>query len=79
MLGTYSSLDEKVIRQHAKWITYAGLDHILIDWSNNLGGNWTSGTAEKIIAGTDKLLEVYAKLPASKRPDVTLLIGLGRR
>lgn len=76
VLGKYSSLDEHVIRQHAAWITYAGIDHILIDWSNNLGGNWTNGTAEKIMAGTDKLLQVYSRLPSRKRPDVTLLLGL---
>jgi len=61
VLGKYSSLDEHLIRQHAAWITYAGIDHILIDWSNNLGGNWTNGTAEKIMAGTDKLLQVYSR------------------
>ncbi|AMM22873.1 hypothetical protein AX769_22370 (plasmid) [Frondihabitans sp. PAMC 28766] len=76
VLGHYSSLDEHVIRQHALWITYAGIDHIIADWSNNLGGNWTSGTAAKIIAGTDKVFEVYAKMPERARPQITLLLGL---
>jgi hypothetical protein len=76
VLGQYSSLDEHVIRQHAAWITYAGIDHIIADWSNNLGGNWTSGTATKIIAGTDKVFEVYAKMPERERPQITLLLGL---
>jgi hypothetical protein len=76
ILGHYSSQNRQVIRQHAEWITYAGIDHVLIDWSNNLGGNWNSGTAEKIMAGTDTLLEVYASMPQKSRPDVTLLLGL---
>jgi hypothetical protein len=62
VLGHYSSLDEKVIEQHARWLSWAGFDHLWVDWSNNLGGNWTSGTAEKIMAGTDRLLEVLSKL-----------------
>jgi hypothetical protein len=74
ILGRYSSTDPKVIRQHAKWITYTGIDHILIDWSNNLGANWENGTAKKIIAGTNVLLKEYAQL--RDRPDVTLLLGL---
>ena len=46
VLGHYSSLDTKVIRQHAHWIHDAGIGFILIDWSNNLlGGNWTNGVA----------------------------------
>lgn len=76
VLGHYSSQDRGVIRQHARWITYAGLDHILVDWSNNLGGNWTNGTAKKIIAGTDTLLDVYAGMKQGSRPDVTILVGL---
>lgn len=76
VLGRYSSQDRSVIRQHATWMTYAGLDHVLVDWSNNLGGNWLNGTAEKIIAGTDTLLQVYAAMAARDRPDVTLLLGL---
>jgi hypothetical protein len=76
ILGRYSSLDEKVIRQHASWITYAGIDHIIVDWSNNLGANWTNGTAEKIIAGTDKLFDVYSTMRASERPQITILVGI---
>ncbi|RFA15545.1 hypothetical protein B7R22_06895 [Subtercola boreus] len=76
VLGHYSSLDEGVIRQHAAWITYAGIDHIIADWSNNLGGNWTSGTAAKIIAGTDKVFEVYSKMPANARPQIAILLGV---
>lgn len=74
VLGFYRSDDPAVITQHAKWITRSGIDFILVDWSNNLGGNWTNGIADAIIAATDKLFEVYATLAA--HPQVTLLLGL---
>ncbi|WP_371630785.1 hypothetical protein OG892_30925 [Streptomyces sp. NBC_00341] len=74
LLGHYSSLDEKVIKRHAEWLTWAGIDYLLLDWSNNLGGNWTNDTAAQIIKGTDALLSVYAKL--KKRPQLTLLLGM---
>lgn len=73
LLGTYNSLDEKVIKQHVEWLNWAGIDFLLLDWSNNLGANWTNDIAEQIIEGTDKLLAVYAKL--KKRPQVTMLLG----
>lgn len=74
LLGHYDSADPQVIKQHARWIQWAGYDFILIDWSNNLGANWDNGTAEKIMKGTDALLDVYADL--DKRPQVALLLGL---
>ncbi len=74
VLGHYSSLDPKVIRQHAQWIHDAGFNFILIDWSNNLGGNWTNGVAEGIIGATMRLLEEYTRL--KRRPKFVLLLGL---
>ena len=74
VLGHYSSLDPKVIRQHARWIHDAGFDFILIDWSNNLGGNWTNGVAEGIIGSTLRLLAEYTHL--KHRPKFALLLGL---
>ncbi len=73
-LGHYRSDDPAVIKQHAKWISDAGYDFILIDWSNNLDTNWTNGTAKAIIAGTDAVFKVYAQL--QKHPKISLLIGL---
>lgn len=74
VLGHYSSTDPDVIRQHAQWISWSGIDHLCVDWSNNLGGNWTNGVANKIMAGTDKLLRVYAD--ESVKLQVYLLLGL---
>ncbi len=35
-LGHYRSDDTKVIRQHAAWLSEAGVDFIFMDWSNNV-------------------------------------------
>ena len=72
-LGLYRSDDPNVIKQHAQWISGAGYDFILIDWSNNLGANWTNGTAAAIIAGTDAVFQQYAQL--SQHPKIALLLG----
>jgi hypothetical protein len=36
ILGMYSSFHPAVIRQHAFWMVEAGVNCILVDWSNNL-------------------------------------------
>ena len=39
ILGLYSSFNSNVVRQHAIWFTEAGINCILVDWSNNLWRN----------------------------------------
>ncbi len=73
VLGHYSSLDPKVIRQHARWIHDAGFDFIQIDWSNNLGVNWTNGNAKGIMGATMRLLAEYTQL--KRHPKFVLLLG----
>ena len=36
ILGMYSSFHPAVIRQHSFWMVEAGVNCILVDWSNNL-------------------------------------------
>lgn len=74
VLGLYRSDDPSVITQHAAWIVDAGYDFVLIDWSNNLGNNWTNGVASAIMQGTAAVFAQYATLPA--HPQISLLIGL---
>ena len=74
ILGTYESSDPAVIRQHAAWFSGAGIDFLLIDWSNNLGGNWSNGVGLGIMAATYSMAQTYTKL--SRRPRFALLLGL---
>ncbi len=74
VLGTYESSNPKVIRQHAAWIAGAGVDFVLIDWSNNFGANWSNGVALGIMAATYNLALTYRKL--THRPKFCLLLGL---
>lgn len=77
-LGTYASNDLNVIRQHAAWLTDAGVDFIWIDWSNNV--NYDPVTIGKdrmdfyTIEYTTKLIfDEYPKLP--KAPKISIFIG----
>jgi hypothetical protein len=74
LLGTYWSSATRVIAQHAIWLADAGLDFVLVDWSNNLGANWENGVALSIMGATWNLLETYRRLP--HHPRVALLLGL---
>lgn len=65
LLGYYNSMDTRVIRQHAEWISGAGIDFILIDWSN--------GVFDNITRASLKLLDVYSTMRA--HPKVAFLIG----
>ena len=76
-----------VIKQHAIWLTMAGTDFIVIDWTNNLNGPnaWVnrSPAIQQLINQTSLLVDTYSKL--SKRsgtlrfipPQIVLLLGVG--
>ncbi len=74
ILGTYDSANPTVIRQHAQWLAGAGVDFLLIDWSNNLGTNWGNGVALGIMSATYALATTYRTL--HHRPKFALLLGL---
>lgn len=74
LLGTYRSSNPAVIRQHAAWLGGAGVDFLLIDWSNNLGNNWQNGVALGIMAATYNLAHTYTSIP--HHPRLALLLGL---
>lgn len=76
-LGYYASGDRNVIRQHARWLSDAGADFILLDWSNQLGADHRTRTGKRwqltIEDDTVILFDEYAKL--SRRPKVAFLLG----
>lgn len=79
LLGTYDSGNSALIDQHAKWLSEAGVDFILVDWSNNiandLAGNYAVG--KTIIDNTDKLFAEYKHLDdvGLSHPKVAILMG----
>jgi len=85
LLGTYNSSDPLIIRQQAEWLTWAGVNFILIDWSNNVWqssppskDNWHNGIAFGIINSTSALLREYNEMTLSglPHPKVAILVGL---
>jgi len=82
VLGRYDSFNADVIRQHALWMTEAGVDFLLVDWSNNLWGkqHWSERPpgVEELIRATTRLLDTYAQMRAEEIPvpQITLLLGL---
>ena len=82
ILGRYDSFNRDVIRQHALWLAEAGVDFLLIDWSNNLWGkqHWSERGpgVNELIRATESLLDTYAGMRAEgiPVPKVVLLLGL---
>jgi hypothetical protein len=73
ILGHYSSLDSRIIRQHALWFNDLGIDTVELDWTNNLTSAFPNKTARECMAGTQALLDVY--LTMAQHPKVVLLMG----
>src|SRR6202000_2447247 len=73
ILGRYSSLDSRVMRQHTLWFNDMGINTVDLDWTNNLTEAFPGKIAKECIAGTDLLYEVYAALP--QHPKVMFMVG----
>ncbi len=76
-LGDYASNNPAVLATHAGWLAAAGVDFIVIDWSNDLGMDIRVPggpvTQRFIEAATLELFQVWRPLTA--RPQVALMIG----
>ena len=73
ILGEYSSLDPRVLRQQTLWMDDLGINFVELDWSNNLDGNWPSGTANEMVDSTNLLCRTYLKM--KQHPLIVLLVG----
>lgn len=76
LLGEYSSDDRSVIRQHAKWLSDAGVDFIWIDWSNDVNydpNKMSYPDFDMIEYSTKYIFEEYQKL--EKAPKISIFIG----
>ena len=82
LLGLYQSTDASILRQHALWLDRAGVNFLLIDWSNNLWGktSWSqrAPNVRQLVGSTTDLMNTYATMRSEglPTPQVTLLLGL---
>lgn len=81
LVGLYSSFNALVVRMHALWLIEAGINCILVDWSNNLWSKtpWAQrGVAiQELINSTTFALDQYAQLRAEGLavPQAIIMIG----
>lgn len=74
-LGPYDSSDPAVIRQHGEWLAGAGVDFLLIDWSNDIDYPADPGRTDikAIEDATAAVFATFAQMPAP--PRLAILIG----
>jgi hypothetical protein len=76
-LGFYRSDDPRILSQHADWLSNAGVDFVVLDWSNDLGMDVRrAGGPERqhvIESASLALFDIWTKLPLA--PRVSIMIG----
>jgi hypothetical protein len=77
-IGWYNSSDTAVIGQHGKWLVEAGVDFIVVDWSNNIDypGDPARNDLRAIEDATRRVFEEFATMP--RRPRIAILMGSPR-
>lgn len=80
LLGGYLSDDRDVIRQHAEWLAYAGVDFIFIDWSNNIAYDPETMRTQRedfrmIEESVIDIFEVFAQVEGA--PKICIFTGPG--
>ena len=83
LVGLYSSFNADVVRQHAIWFAEAGVNCIIVDWSNNLWNNISWGERhpdiQELINATTFALEEYSSIRSEGLvavPKVAIMVGL---
>jgi hypothetical protein len=82
IVGNYDSFNRDVILQHSIWMVEAGIDYIMVDWTNNLWEkqHWSERNlnVQELVNATTFTLDVYSSLRQSniQTPKVVLLLGL---
>ncbi len=82
LVGLYDSFNPLVVLQHAYWMVDAGVDFIVVDWTNNLWGvpHWADRGvyAQELINATTFTIAQYDRLRRAgvPVPKVVLLLGL---
>lgn len=73
ILGHYSSLDPRILRQQALWFNELGINVVETDWTNNLGEPFPGRHAKQCILATDELFRVYSSM--KQHPKILFLMG----
>lgn len=78
-MGDYRSDDEYVLRQHAEWLTHAGVDFVLVDWSNNCDFTYKNKCNRHdlrfIQDATQALFRVWSTIKSPPAPKIAIMIG----
>ena len=81
LVGYYRSDERPVIRQHARWLSDAGVDFIWIDWSNDIKYIYDPASPhpdfDVIEGATFTIFDEYAKMRAegASTPQISIFIG----
>lgn len=73
ILGHYSSLDPRVLRQQTLWFNQMGINFVELDWTNNLTKPFPDSTALECISATNALFHLFAHM--RQHPKVVFLVG----
>lgn len=77
-LGNYDSENREVYATHAQWLRDAGVDFLMVDWSNDVdcypGNNWNNRADIKYLEqSTQIMFEEFAKVQGA--PKIAIMIG----
>ena len=73
ILGHYSSLDPRVLRQQTLWFDQMGINFVELDWTNNLTKPFPDAPARECIASNNVLFHLYAHM--RQHPKIVFLMG----
>jgi|GEM_PF-1169579 len=73
ILGQYSSLDPRVLRQQTLWFNEMGINFVELDWTNNLSVPFPSPAARECINANKILFNLYAHM--RQHPKIVFLMG----
>lgn len=80
VLGKYDSYNVDVIKKHAEWFNYLGIDWILIDWTNMLGMKppWEAhtGGVKELEETAGLFIRTYAEMDRQGKPVPRLVFML---
>ena len=80
LIGSYRSEDRDVIYQHGIWLRDAGVDFVMVDWSNNINYDPETMRSSRedfrtIEEATEDLFEVWSTIPGA--PKICIFNGPG--